>query len=101
MARLGNEQSTSMSRVSALTRSATARGDGHRFAAFIGTRSSRNANCRRTSSQNGSPGCAAAGRPASIGGTTPPTARACRNRRREVSTVIGGLLGGPVVGGWS
>ena len=55
-ARFGNEQSTSMSRVSSRTRPATARGDGHRLAAFIGTRSSRNANCRRTSSQNASPG---------------------------------------------
>ena len=51
LARLLNEQSRSMSRVSSSTLSATTRGDGHRLAAFMGTRSSLKEKRARTCSQ--------------------------------------------------
>src|SRR3990172_10010308 len=51
LARLLNEQSRSMEEVSSLPRSATARGDGHKFAAFIGTFSSVKENWARTRRQ--------------------------------------------------
>ena len=84
--RFWKEQSTSIERVNSVTASATLVGEGHRFAAFIGTRSSRNGNCSRTACQYPSSGAAAgtgSGRTASAdAAATPP--RNCRLVASEI-----------------
>jgi hypothetical protein len=51
LTRLGKEGSPSMSRVAATIASTTARGEGHRLAAFITARSAGIRNCSRTDAQ--------------------------------------------------
>ena len=96
--RFWDEQSLSISRVSAYTRSATTVGEGQRLAAFIGTRSSRKENWRRISSQRASDMAPSETervcRPSdsmAAGRTTAPPARSVRSLRRDHGTPMATL----------
>src|SRR5262245_27562758 len=89
-----------MSRVSSVTWSATIRGEGHRLAAFMGTLSSRKANCRRTICQYSSRSGGAAARSdescesdAAMAGANDARPACRRKLRRVVMSAIEAPLG--------